>query len=85
MKVAVKKMIESNEALSKEVEEMRKEQISQVADRFFSNLQEQDGMQVVSAVMPRRADFVKDLAYNLRARARSSSLWWVSSMTASPT
>ena len=67
--VAVKKMIESNEALSKEVEEMRKEQISQVADRFFSNLQEQDGMQVVSAVMPRRADFVKDLAYNLRARA----------------
>ena len=48
---------------------MRKEQISQVADRFFSNLQEQDGMQVVSAVLPRRADFVKDLAYNLRARA----------------
>ena len=67
--VAVKKMIESNESLSKEVEEMRKEQISQVADRFFSNLKEQDGMQLVSAVLPRRADFVKDLAYNLRARA----------------
>ncbi len=67
--VAVKKMIESNESLSKEVEEMRKEQIAQVADRFFSNLQEQEGMQLVSAVMPRRADFVKDLAYNLRARA----------------
>ena len=67
--VAVKKMIENNENLSKEVDEMRKEQIAQVADRFFSNLQEQDGMQLVSAVMPRRADFVKDLAYNLRARA----------------
>ena len=66
---AVKKMIESNEALQKEVDEMRKEQIAQVADRFFSNLKEQDGMQLVSAVMPRRADFVKDLAYNLRARA----------------
>ena len=67
--VAVKKMIESNESLTKEVEEMRKEQISQVADRFFSGLKEQDGMQLVSAVMPRRADFVKDLAYNLRGRA----------------
>jgi hypothetical protein len=66
---AVKKMIESNESLTKEVEEMRKEQIQQVADRFFSNLKEQNGMQLVEAVMPRRADFVKDLAYNLRSRA----------------
>ena len=48
---------------------MRKEQIQQVADRFFSNLKEQNGMQLVEAVMPRRADFVKDLAYNLRSRA----------------
>ena len=67
--VAVKKMIESNEALSKEVEELRKEQISQVADRFFSKLEEKNGMQLVAAVLPRRADFVKDLAYNLRTRA----------------
>ena len=66
---AVQKMIESNESLSKEVEEMRKEQIAQVADRFFGQLKEQDEMQLVRAVMPRRADFVKDLAYNLRARA----------------
>ena len=66
---AVQKMIESNESLSKEVEEMRKEQITQVADRFFGQLKEQDEMQLVRAVMPRRADFVKDLAYNLRARA----------------
>ena len=66
---AVQKMIESNESLSKEVEEMRKEQISQVADRFFGELKEQDEMQLVRAVMPRRAEFVKDLAYNLRARA----------------
>ena len=66
---AVQKMIESNEALSKEVEEMRKEQIKQVADRFFATLEEQDGVQLVRAVLPRRADFVKDLAYNLKARA----------------
>ncbi len=66
---AVKKMIENNEQLQHEVDEMRKEQIAQVADRFFSNLHEQQGMQLVQAVMPRRADFVKDLAYNLRARA----------------
>lgn len=66
---AVKKMIENNEQLQKEVDEMRKEQIAQVADRFFSNIKEQNGMQLVQAVLPRRADFVKDLAYNLRPRA----------------
>ncbi len=66
---AVQKMIENNESLAKEVEEMRKEQIAQVADRFFGQLKEQDEMQLVRAVLPRRADFVKDLAYNLRARA----------------
>ena len=66
---AVQKMIESNESLSKEVEEMRKEQIAPVADRFVGQLKKQDEMQLVRAVMPRRADFVKDLAYNLRARA----------------
>ncbi len=66
---AVQKMIENNEALSKEVEEMRKEQIAQVADRFLATLQEHEGVQLVRAILPRRADFVKDLAYNLKARA----------------
>ena len=66
---AVQKMIENNESLAKEVEEMRKEQVVQVADRLFVQLKEQDEMQLVRAVLPRRADFVKDLAYNLRTRA----------------
>ncbi len=66
---AVQKMIENNESLAKEVEEMRKEQVVQVADRLFAQLKEQDEMQLVRAVLPRRADFVKDLAYNLRTRA----------------
>ena len=66
---AVQKMIENNESLSKEVEEMRKEQVKQAADRFFSSIEHVDGPQIVRAILPRRADFVKDLAYNLKARA----------------
>lgn len=66
---AVKKMIESNEALSHEVEQMRREQIAQVADKILSVLPERDGVQLFAKQFAKRPDFIKDLAYNLRARA----------------
>ena len=65
---AVKKMLESNEQLSKEVEAMRREQVSQWADKIASSTPERDGMCLFSMQTDRRPDFVKDLAYNLRQR-----------------
>ena len=65
---AVKKMLESNEALSKEVETMRREQVSQWADKIAASAPERDGMQLFATQTDRRPDFVKDLAYNLRQR-----------------
>ena len=65
---AVKKMLESNEALSKEVETMRREQVSQWADKIAASTPERDGMQLFATQTDRRSDFVKDLAYNLRQR-----------------
>ncbi|MDE6374898.1 MAG: alanine--tRNA ligase, partial [Alistipes sp.] len=66
---AVKKMIESNDALSKEVEQMRREQVAQWAEKLIASVPERQGVQLISTQMDRRPDFVKDLAYNLRARA----------------
>ena len=65
---AVKKMLESNEALSKEVEAMRREQVAQWADKIASSAPDRDGMQLFAAQTDRRPDLVKDLAYNLRQR-----------------
>ena len=65
---AVKKMLESNEALSKEVETMRREQVAQWADKIAASAPERDGMQLFAMQTDRRPDFVKDLAYNLRQR-----------------
>ena len=65
---AVKKMLESNEQLSKEVETMRREQVSQWADKIAASTPERDGMQLFATQTDRRSDFVKDLAYNLRQR-----------------
>ncbi len=65
---AVRKMIENNEALSKEVETMRKEQVSQLAEKIAASIPDRDGMQLIAVQMERKPDTVKDLAYNLRTR-----------------
>ena len=66
---AVKKMLESNETLSREVESMRREQVAQWADKIAASTPERHGMQVFATQTDRRPDFVKDLAYNLRQRS----------------
>lgn len=66
---AVKKMIDSNEALSKEVEAMRKEQVAQWAEKIITSTPERDGVQLIAMQSDRMPDFIKDLAYNLRSRS----------------
>ncbi len=65
---AVKKMIENNETLSKELEELRREQVGQWADRIVASTAERDGMVLFTTQSDRRPDFIKDLAYALRSR-----------------
>ncbi len=66
---AVKKMLESNESLSKEVETLRREQVQQMAEQILASTPERDGMQLLTRLLHRMPEFVKDLAYTLRARA----------------
>ena len=65
---AIKRLIESNEALSQEVEQMRREQISAMAEQLAKACPEVDGMQLIARTFERPTEFVKDLAYNLRAK-----------------
>jgi len=66
---AVRKMIESNETLSKEVERMRREQVAQWADKLAASLPERNGVQLIALQSENKPEVVKDLAYNLRARS----------------
>ena len=65
---AIKRLIESNEALSQEVEQMHREQISAMAEQLSKACPEVDGMQLIARTFERPTEFVKDLAYNLRAK-----------------
>ncbi|WP_295936391.1 alanine--tRNA ligase [uncultured Alistipes sp.] len=66
---AVKKMLESNESLSKEVESMRHEQVSQWAEKVIASTPERRGMQLITKQMDWSPEFIKELAYNLRSRS----------------
>ncbi len=66
---AVKKMLENNESLSKEVETLRREQVAQFAEKILASTPERDGMQLFAAQSHRLPEFIKDLAYTLRARS----------------
>ena len=69
VEAAVRKMLESNDALSKEVETMRREQVAQWAEKIAASTPVREGMQLIAMQTDRRADFIKDLAYNLRSRS----------------
>ncbi len=69
VETAVRKMLESNDALSKEVESMRREQVAQWAEKIAVSTPVREGMQLIAMQTDRRADFIKDLAYNLRSRS----------------
>lgn len=69
VETAVRKMIESNDALSKELESMRREQVAQWAEKIAASTPVREGMQLIAMQTDRRADFIKDLAYNLRSRS----------------
>ncbi|WP_300748785.1 alanine--tRNA ligase [uncultured Alistipes sp.] len=65
---AIKKIVESNDALSKEVEALRQEQVKEWADKLMRSLPEKDGVILLAKQSERMPSFIKDLAYNLRAR-----------------
>ncbi|MBQ2992955.1 MAG: alanine--tRNA ligase [Alistipes sp.] len=65
---AIRRLVESNDALSKELESIQKEQVAALADKIVAEVPQNDDVAIVARVMPRPTEFLKDLAYNLRAR-----------------
>ena len=66
---AIKKLVESNEAMSQEIEQVRKEQVAALADTLIGKAEERGGAVWVSHQTNKSGEFVKDLAYAMRARS----------------
>ncbi len=68
---AIKKLFSENEELASEIQAMHKERLAQMAENFAAELGEleQDGMIIVNRIMDIKADFMKDLMFQLRQRS----------------
>ena len=65
---AVEKMVESNATLGREIEEMRKEKVAQIADSLAKNTPLRGGVTLISHTAKHPSEVMKDLAFALRQR-----------------
>ena len=68
VEVAIKKMLESNEALQKEIDQLHKEQVDALVEKILSE-RKSDEVFIVARQVPYGSNLIKDLAYALRAKA----------------
>jgi len=68
IEVAIKKMIESNETLQKEIEQLHKEQIDAMVEEIMAKRNVEDKYFVVARQVSYASNMIKDLAYALRSR-----------------
>ena len=68
VEVAIKKMIESNETLQKELEQLHKEQVDAMVEKIIAKRNADDKYFVVARQVPYASNMIKDLAYALRSR-----------------
>jgi alanyl-tRNA synthetase len=65
---AIEKMMESNEALSREVAQMRKEKVEKLAEGLAENTPLRGGVKLISHTASYAPEVLKDLAFGLRQR-----------------
>ena len=66
LKVAIRKHIEENAGLKKQVEDFMKEKEAEIKNRLISEAKEIGGMKVVKAVLTMPAEAVKNIAFQVR-------------------
>ena len=80
LKVAIRKHIEENAGLKKQVEDFMKEKEVEVKNRLISEAKEVGGIKVVKSVLPLPADAVKNIAFQVRAEVGEKLLFAVGSV-----
>ena len=68
VEVAIKKMIESNEALQHEIDQLHKEQVDAIVEKIMAKRDPEAKYFLVARQMPYASNMIKDLAYALRAK-----------------
>ena len=74
LKSAIRKAIEENAGLKKQVEEFMKEKAASLKNELIANAKEMSGVKVIKTVAPISADVAKDIAFQLKGEVAGSLL-----------
>ena len=74
LEASVKKAIEENAQLKKQIEEFVKEKTAQYKSKLISQAKDVNGIKVISNVMPASAAMVKDLVFGIRGELTSNTI-----------
>ena len=74
LKSAIRKAIEENAGLKKQVEEFMKEKAASLKNELMANAKEMGGVKVIKTVAPISADVAKDIAFQLKGEVTGSLL-----------
>jgi alanyl-tRNA synthetase len=74
LKSAIRKAIEENAGLKKQVEEFMKEKAASLKNELLANAKEMGGIKVIKTVAPISADVAKDIALQLKGEVAGSLL-----------
>ena len=74
LKSAIRKAIEENAGLKKQVEEFMKEKAASLKNELLANAKEMGGIKVIKTVAPISADVAKDIAFQLKGEVAGSLL-----------
>ena len=74
LKSAIRKAIEENAGLKKQVEEFMKEKAASLKNELIANAKEMSGVKVIKTVAPISADVAKDIAFQLKGEVSGSLL-----------
>ena len=68
VETAIKKMLEANEALQREIDQLHKEQVDALVEKILAERKDGEAF-VIARQVPYGSNMIKDLAYALRAKA----------------
>ena len=68
VEIAIKKMLEANEALQREIDQLHKEQVDALVEKILAERKDGEAF-VIARQVPYGSNMIKDLAYALRAKA----------------
>jgi alanyl-tRNA synthetase len=80
LKVAIRKYIEENEGLKKQMEEFAKEKEAQLKETLKKSAREVNGVNIISGVLPLPAASIKNIAFQLRGEMAENLLFAVGSI-----